>query len=244
MPVSCTVRQIVVDAMLEIGAIAAGEALSADDGAYALSKFNRLIDNWNAERAAVYNVSFATYTLTPSLSPHTIGPTGTFVVDQRPVSVEGANIILNNVSPTVKSPLHLRDDQWWLNQRVPGISTTLPTDLYYSPDWPNGSLWLWPIPTVAYGLELETRVLLANVVLTDTVSLPPGYRDALTLTLAEDLATPYGRALPPALPALAMRARARIFANNDIPPRLVTWDSGMPQSNLRPDFNYRTGQRI
>lgn len=247
MAVTCTVRQIVTDALVELGIYAPIDTPNAADTDLVLNKLNRLLDNWNAERCAVYNVGFAVYTLVPHLQPHTIGPSGaTYTVAQRPVAIDGANIVLDNVNPAVRSPLNLRDDQWWLGNLVRDITTTLPTDLYYSPGWPNGAIYLWPVPTVAYGLELETRVLLSNVILTDNVSLPPGYRDALTLSVAEECITTYGRGADPGMPALAQKAaqaRARIFANNDILPRLWTKDSGMP-SKPKPAFNYRSGLEI
>lgn len=244
MAVSTTAQTICKDALIEIGYLSPGEDLGADDAIQALGKLNRLLDNWNAERAAVYNVAFTSYTLTPNLSPHTIGPTGTFVVAQRPVQIDGCNILLNSSTQLVKCPVRLRDDQWWLHQTVPNIQTTLPTDLYYSPDWPNGSLYLWPVPTIAYGIELETRILLANVVLTTTITLPPGYRDAITLTLAEECARPFGRAMPADLPGQAAKARARVWANNDVTPRLATQDYGMPAGRTggsRADFNWQNG---
>ncbi|MCC6417225.1 MAG: hypothetical protein IT429_03135, partial [Gemmataceae bacterium] len=117
------------------------------------------------------------------------------------------------------------------------------TDLYYDPTWPNGAIYLWPVPTQAYGLDLRTRVLLDAVTLSSTFSLPPGYQDAITLTLAESLASAYVRPIAASLAQAALAARARIQANNDVTPTLQTQDSGMPGygSGMDSNFNYRTG---
>lgn len=241
MPV--TTRQVLIDALVELGVYSIAENPSAADLQVALGKLNRLLDNWNAERAAVYADTFVSYTLVPNLQPHTIGPaaeTPTWTATQRPVAIAGASVVLDNVTPAVYTPITLRDAQWWHDQTVPGVTSEFPTDLYYEPGWPLGSLYFWPVPTVAYGLELQLRIVLAELDLADTFSLPPGYKDAITLTVAEQCARPFGKPVQPDLRMDAARARARIFGNNDTTPRLATQDAGMP-SKGRPYFNYRTG---
>ena len=241
-----TVLQLVTEALLEIGAINLGDVPDAATQQFVLSKYNRLLSNWNAERAAVWAVSFLPFTLVPTLQPHTIGPSGaTFTVGSRPVEIEEINIILNNVTPAVRSGVNLRNSQWWAANAVQGVQTSIPTDCYYEPDWPNGSLFLWPIPTVAYGIEIVTRITLGTALITDGYAFPPGYQDAATLTVAEDLQSAFGKAPSELLALKAMQARARIFANNDPKLRMRTQDSGMPQGRqTRASFNYLTGMNV
>lgn len=232
---------IIRDAFTEIGVLAAGETLSSDDQAFGLGKANRLLDNWNAERRAVYADVFNTYTLTANLGSHTIGPTGTFVVTKRPVTIDAARLIFTAPNPDIYQPITLRDKQWWQAQTIPGMTSAIPTDLYYDPTWPNGTLHFWPVPTVAYGVLLVTREYLAAVATGDQFSLPSGYREAVTLTLAEQLQIAYPRASGPnpVLAVSAAQARARIFANNAPSPNLVTCDAGMPTHGSS-TFNYLT----
>lgn len=243
-----TFRTIATEAAQEIGAIGAGETLSAGDAVVILGKIKRLLNNWNADRRAVYATAFNTYTLTPNLSPHTIGPTGTFVVTQRPVSLDGVNLILSGSTPT-NLQIRVRDAQWWLAQTIPSIATTVPTDVYYQPDWPNGKLYFWPVPTTAYQVQLMTRVLLNDIPDLDTAfSLPPGYHDAIVLSTGEDsYSVFYGPTAqaPGLVMQKAREARSRIFDNNDTDPRLKTKDSGMQSSSgRRGDFNFWSGQVI
>lgn len=238
-----TALNLCEDAAREIGVFGEGNSLVPADANFMLGVLNRLLDNWNAERAAVYASAFNTFTLTPALSPHTIGPTGaTFTMAVRPVSLTSAALILSGGSMPIYLPMNIRDNQWWAEQTTPTLSTSIPTDVYYQPDFPLGKLFFWPVPTVAYQVDLETRVLLAQVALTtvlDTV-LPPGYRDALTLTVAEQSCRAFGRPVTPDLMASAAKSRARIFANNDVTPNLVTQDSGMP-SGRGSYLNWRSG---
>lgn len=242
-----TMRAIISDAYDEIGVYSVGEQVSAAESAYGLRKLNQLFDDWNAQRCGVYAQQFVTYTLTPSLSPHTIGPTGTFTVAQRPVTLDGANLILDNASPASYLPITLRDADWWDAQTTPTIETSTPTDVYYQPSWPNGQLFFWPVPSQAYDVELQTRVLLSSAVtLDDDFSLPPGYQTAITLTLAERLAPGLGKPPRPDLAAQAAAARARVFANNDVTPRVASADYGMqgPGGGIRADFFWPNGSVV
>jgi hypothetical protein len=244
---SVAVQAVLTDSLNELNVLGQGEAISADLAAFVLGRFNQLLDNWNAEREAVFVEKFDTFTFIANQQDYTIGPSGAdfTTATNRPVSIEAANVILNNVTPNVQNPINLRDYQWWANLTVRSVTTTFPTDLYYAPDWPNGILHFWPKPTIAYGLELVYRNVLSQVALDDTINLPPGYQNALMLTLAEDVATPLSREVPAMTTKKAREARARIFSNNTFTPRLVTQDAGMPSnSRNRSAFNYRTGMNI
>lgn len=236
-------RDICTAALQEFGGIGATDAPSNEDATFVLGKLNRLLDTWNADRGAVYAAAFATYNLTPNLSPHTIGPTGTFVVGQRPVSIDDAGLVLNNVTPNVRLPIRIRTDQWWAAQTVKSLATDVPTDLYYEADWPNGSLFFWPVPDLNYQVELRTRIVLAQLGLNDAFSLPPGYWDAITLTLAETLVDAYGKQMPGSLPARAAKARMLIQSNNQ---QTVPMTPGLPRGSgrTRPYYNRYTGDIV
>jgi hypothetical protein len=236
---------IITEAMQELNLTSAVEVPSAEDAAYCLKKLNSILDEWSARRAYAFNVGFSLYTLMPNHQPHTIGPTGDFVVTQRPVKIEAAALVLNN-GTNVDLPMTLRDDDWWAAQQVKQISTSVPTDLYYSPDMPNGSLYLWPIPTTAYGIRLETWVQLPVFADLNTTSynLAPGYQRALTLTLAENIAPAFGPSamqIAAGMSAQAQSARKAIQGNNISSPRIASADFGTGLGK-KSGFNYYSGQ--
>lgn len=239
-----TVRQVLQDALTDLGVLQEGETASDAQTSLALSRFNRLLDNWNADRLKVYADQYLTFTWVPGTSPTTIGPTGaTWTTGQRPVTIEGISYIFPGGGTNAYITLTPRDAQWWHNQITPELATTNPTDFYYNPTWPNGSIYFWPVPQTAYDVELQVRVVLSQFEisdLSDTFTMPPGYRDALTLSLAEELCIPFRVAPSQQLKESATKARARVFANNDVTPRLATQDAGMPAKPL-PSFNYLTG---
>jgi len=231
--------------MIEIGVLDPLEPLSGQDEAYCLPKFNAMLDAWNADRRYIYAVTFTQQNLVPNLQPHTIGPGqgATFAVAQRPVKIVECNIILNTVATNpVRSPVKVRDYDWWANKRAYAVTGTLPTDVYYEEDWPNGSLYFWVIPTIVYPVELWTWTLLSEGQLNTTISLPPGYLDALAYSLAESIAPSYQAAWTPQLETLRSRAVAKVFGQNTKALSLATADIGTPRKqHPRPTFNYHSG---
>lgn len=229
-------RTLITQALIELGVINAAEAPSSEDAELGLARLNLILDDWNAEYGALYAETIDSYELDPGTSPHTFGPTGaTFTLTQRPVSVRSANLVIDGI----RVPLALRDAAWWMGLTDP-TTQGQPSDAYYEPAWPNGQLYLWPVPDAADTLELLTRTALAQVTLDTDMSLPPGYLSALTLTLAEQLAAPFQVQAAPMTLRNADKARARIFAHNSRIPRLMTRDAGMPGGGSA--FDYRTGR--
>src|ERR1017187_6157373 len=102
--------ELITNAFYETGTVAQGEPVSANLSQFAIDRLNMVLDLWSAARRYCYNVNFSTFTQIPSLSPHTIGPTGTFVVPYRPTRIEAASIILTGTNPVVDLPMNIRDD--------------------------------------------------------------------------------------------------------------------------------------
>lgn len=244
-----TGRTICEGAAREINMLAQGEELSAADAEQFLDVLARIVDDWNSVRDAIYATEFLSFTFTPNLNPHTIGPTGTWTVSQRPVTVEGATVVLSTGPSGVNAPAIYMHDQsagipaFFQNLSTPNLTTSYPTDGYYDATWPNGSLYLYPVPATAYGCQIQVRAILPTYTLTTPFSMPPGYRSAITLTLAEQTAGLYGRPMPETLAGRALQARARIFANNTGARQLITQDAGMPRvrRGTRSNWNWLLG---
>lgn len=241
---SLLVSAFIAAALAEIRAVGAGDDPTPEDAALALVLFNELLDALNADRRAVFNEDLSTFTLTPALQPHTIGPSGaTFTVTtNRPETIDAANIVITSPTPAVRIPLNLRDDEWWMTTRVQGVTSSIPTDLWYDPDWPNGNIYLWPVPSAAYGLELMRRTVLAQVTASTTLTLPPGYQMALRLTLAEICAPSFGVTVSPSTMRRARDARATVWSANDSIPRIQNDAAGLTGGmGSRGNWDYRTG---
>ena len=169
------------------------------------------------------------------------------VPGNRPTKIVAANLMINNVSPPYNIPINIRDADWWSAQRIQLLTTSYPTDLYYSPDWPNGSLYFWPVPTTAYPVQLQTWTQITQFTLLETFSMPPAYWDAVVWSLAESLMP----SLPPEEPGTstaivlqAMAARNKVTTLNSKSPRISTGGDGLPSGGEKPSFDWRTGFNV
>lgn len=245
-PNSITVNalRIIMAAMQEIGVLAQGETPSDDDSAWVLEKLQRLIDRYNAREPMVYNVNFTLFTLNPPATPETpttIGPGGDFDVNQRPVSIENIGLILAG-TPGVELPLNRRDDDWWANNRIKGLTSTLPTDYYYSPAWPLGQIFFWPVPTASHQVRIETRQVLSEMTAYNTsYSMPPAYWDLTICELAITICPSFEREPSPTLLGMFKTAQKAVMVNNISSPRLASDAPSQNSGSARPDFNFLDG---
>jgi hypothetical protein len=237
-----TARDLGTAALYEINQFSPGESIPAADLEFAREKANQILDAWAAREIYAYSTSFKQFNLTPNHAVHTIGPVAADVAwNIRPVKIASAKNVL---SSTIESPITIRDNDWWNANNAKGITSSLPTDLYYAPDFPNGSLNFWPICSVAQAVIIEMWALIDQfATLDDPVNLPPAYKTALTLTLAEMLSGPYGATVSTTTELLAREARVALQGNNMQSPRISAQQSGLPRSR-KGYWNYTTGERI
>lgn len=244
--ITVTANDLINAALQEIGALAPGEQASNDDAPWTLQKLQRLIDRYNARESWIYAVTFPVFSLAglTATQPITIGPGAQFQVVQRPVEIKSATLILVNTSPTqVEIPIYIRDAAWWADNRTKNLTSTLPTDLYYEPDWPNGNIFLWPVPTAVNSIRLELRTILPEITsYRQQFSLPPGYWDAVVYPLAVSLCPSYEKTASPELLKLEAAAVKAVMGNNIQSPRSEASDAGMPGLGNRGQFNYYSGQ--
>src|SRR6266568_1090179 len=247
-------------AMVKIGAIDPYDIPEPQEIADVQAQANILTDSWNAARDYIWANTFFTGLLTPNLQPHLIGPTGTAGFNQaaeilqRPVKILDANILLNALAgppwigqTTVRLTVHVHQDKgkWWSSKKAPGVQSVTPTDMYYEEDYPNGSMFIWVVPTVAYPLELLLQTLLAQYQLNDMVTLPQGGLMAFVYSLAEMIAPDFDLPWTNALEQLKRSALRRFTRLNITSPMMSTRDAGLPggrQSGKRSDWNYRSKQ--
>lgn len=225
---SVSTSVILTRALVELNAADAGGAVQPDLEQLALDTLNQILDDWNAERGKVYADSFLPFTITPNLSPHTIGVGATWVTTQPPLAINGLKVVVSTAAPVSYRFLTPRAAAWWQAQVTPGLTATIPTDFFYNPAWtpnnasPQGQVYLWPVPTTAYAVQVWCRVVLGQLTANQTISLPPGYNRALMLSLAKALSTPLRKSWNAVQESQLTKALRQIDHNNTVVPPIRT----------------------
>lgn len=188
MPSPSTALDIIKAAMRHIGAIATGETPSAAEATDGLASLNDVIETWNTDGLLVYESAVQSFTTTPAQAAYTIGPSGQFVT-ARPVEIEGVYASYLGVDYRVA--------EWTYDQyqsaTIKATGALYPTRYAYINDFPNGRLFLWPVPSVAITLNISVQTQLAYPAnLATVLSLPPAYARALQWELAAEMAPSYG----------------------------------------------------
>jgi hypothetical protein len=240
--ISVQASAIVAAALKELNYLQSGSPVPGQLMVDGIELFNNILDDYNADGAKVYADVFSPYTITPNLNPHLIGPTGTWVQTQRPERINGIQIILTG-GPQPYVYCKPRDAAWWANQPAPTVTADYPTDFYFDPTWPDGSIYFWPVPTTAYDVQVWQRQILTQVAPATVVSMPPGYNYAFRMVLARRWADPLRKPWTGKQEAAAVAAEALIMGNNVQVPRIRTQQAGVPgggSGNL-PNFMWPYG---
>jgi hypothetical protein len=209
-----TARDLITAALRRLGVVAAGETPSADDVSDSLERLNDLIDAWGTERLSIYQTVRSTWTLTADVASYTIGPSGDCDI-VRPVWVEDVRFQDTSQSPTLEMPLSALTTDAWAAVPQKELTSTYPTSYYWSPTYPQATITFWMIPTSST-LEgvIYAPTAVTELELTDTISLPPGYRRALRDNLAVELAAEFTVQPAPTLLQSAQLSKADLKRAN------------------------------
>ena len=181
-----TVLDLITSALVTVKALAVGETPGADMTTDALDKFNEVLDALSIQNLAVYSNITTTFPLVAGTATYTIGPTGT-VIAQRPPFLDTVYATYQGVDFEVKS---MTQEEYALLslKTTPGI----PSRFVYHPEYPDGTLILWPVPYDVGSMTLyQNRAFTHAATIFDTFDMPPGYQKMIRLMLAWELRNDY-----------------------------------------------------
>lgn len=209
-----TAQDIITGALIDIGEVGAGEVCSDDDLNYGLIRLQGILDTWSTERLSLYCVFQALFTLIANQQDYTFGPSAAdFTSIGRPVLIQTMSIVLSGT--TIELPMNMLTSKQWAMIPEKGLTGMLPTDVYLDQQFPNTGIHLAPIPSGTPGLKIFYWAALQQFAsLADTLSMPPGYLDALKYTLMLHLSPAYEKPIDPAILALAQSKKAAIQTIN------------------------------
>lgn len=184
---------LITDVLIELGVVAVGETVSAEDSILSLSALNSMLDGWNTQNLTIYTSVDATFAFVPGQATYTIGPAGNWN-GVRPVSFMSMYVRYQGVDFPIEE---IDQDTYNLIpiKTQPGI---LPEVVNYSPNYPLGSMTFYPVPQQALNVTFSANSMLSGLAtLQTTLVFPQGYYRAMRLNLAVELAGRYGRTLSP-----------------------------------------------
>lgn len=227
-----TGREWITASLRKIGAIASSETLSADEATDGLAEANRMLGAWSSEGLLVHYKVRETLVLTPSDGSYTVGSSGNLNTT-RPIKIVSASIL----DGSVEFPIRVVSLAEWVRIASKDVDG-LPHSMYPDMAFPLLTVNLYPRPSTTYTLVLWSEKPLTEIATLDTsISLPPGYDDALIHNLAVRLAPEYGKAPSEVLHSIANETKANLMRQN-LRPTYLTCDSALVGGG---PFNIFTG---
>jgi hypothetical protein len=242
-----TFLDIATDALQRLGVYAPGEAISSADIAQAFTTYNDLADYLSNMNLACYANAEQSFVLVPGDGQYSIGPTGQ-IAQSRPLEIldnpNAARIVDGNGNVF---PVDVIDQFAWNSISTQVVNSNLPEVVFYDPQFPNGLINLWPIPSAAYTFYFLSRLTISEAAnLTSAISLPPGYNLMLKSQLAMRLLPYFGAQVTPQdradIKAEARETLATIKRKNTKIP-LAVFEKGLVKKGGSSPYNIYTDNR-
>lgn len=227
-----TYRDLIERALQDIQVIAGGDTASADDAQLGLDRLNDWIDSLALEGLTIPALVRQTWTLVSGTASYAVGSASTVAIDRPtgPQAISNIGYIDTTITPNLEILFDrcLTDAEY---QAIPQktFQAANPTGWYYDPTTgTTGTLKPFPIPNVSTLLGvIYAPGTLGEVLLSDTVSLPRGYRRFFRSNLTVELASAFEKPVPPAIQMIAEESKARVKAAN-VRMSDLGFDAGLP----------------
>ena len=176
-----TVRDIVSDALLDLGVSVIGQTPIAENMALGVRHLSRIMKTWNAKGYSQFLKASQTVTLTTGAS-YILAPV-------RPIKILDARFNRNGIeTPMIEITRNEYDE-------LPLKDTTgQPTQFYYDRQKEAAIFYVWPLLNVAAGETIEMTYEREPEDISspnDAIDLPAEWYDAAVLTLAARLTVPF-----------------------------------------------------
>lgn len=201
-----------------------GEVPDDDEAENGLAALNTMLDSWRLERLMVYQVVQGSYSWAASIASKTIGSGGA-ISASRPVRIESAYAVDSSSNWYPVDVLQMREEYDQIVSKT--TSGSLPAWLYMDPAYPLATIYLYPVPSAAITLKLNTwQTLQSFSALTTDLALPPGYQRAIEFSLAVEFGAEFKKSVPEDVKAIATMAKAAV-KNVNLPSMVAQVDPGV-----------------
>lgn len=185
-----TARDIVKQAMIEIGVLSTGEEPDASEMLDSIVRLNAMLKTWSAEGLGHLE---ATGTVTiPANSSSGVLPTGIR-------SIYSARVIVSTTNHRQMVPYNRSQYQMLPNK----IARGSPTVYYLSDNGNQTTMYVWPVPTAITTIAIDYgRTIEAVTDASETIDAPQEWQEAMYLGLGARIAGMFGATrLDPAMVA-------------------------------------------
>lgn len=181
---------ICTDALRQIGVLRPGQTANPDAIQDCFRQLNMMVQQWSIQRWTVKVKERRVNTLTAGVSTYTIGPSGDWVTDARPTTIDYCTVLQTSGTTTTEWPIIMATEQQWAQKVYQKALATSPAALIYIRyTLPNLTAQIWPVPAASSGVSYAIGIYygaqlpeFSNV--TDDIALQPGFGEALVKCLA------------------------------------------------------------
>jgi len=204
MPSGVLVSDLIPSALRRAGVIASGEVPTSDETNDSLYVLNDILENLSTERLSVWRASNLSFSTTGGQSTYTIGAGGNFNAP-RPIAITDAYCNFGGVD----FPIDIIDQHKYNIIPIKNQQQQIVERLLYVPTFPLGTITMYPVPSQAIPVTLTcaSPLLTPSVILTDTLTGPPGFAKMIRLVLALELCGEFQVPPDATLPGLASDAK-------------------------------------
>lgn len=197
---------LVKSSLRKIGALTKNEAPSSDEADDGISVINQMLSSWSNFAGNTYARVLESFTLTGNDGEYSIGSGGNFNTT-RPNKIIAAYIRSSNID----YPVEIVTDEDFARIGLK-TQTGRPEYLNFDNGFSTATIKLWPVPSQAYTLFILSEKPLSSLTLAGTISLPPGWEQAIIYNAAVLLGPEYGQPVTPEVAEVAYQSKNSIMA--------------------------------
>lgn len=224
------VSSLISMSLRKIGALSSGETIETARQSEALSALQVMLRSWGALSLNVFATVKENFTLSSGTASYTWGSGGTFATT-RPQVIAGAYVL---DSANVSHPVDMITETQYRDISVKTTSGR-PDSLFYYKNYPLGTVYLYPVPDAAEALYIDSYKQFTETssfgLVTDTLSFPSEYEEAIVYNLAIRLAPEYGKTVSVEVSSIAKKAYDDLVTSNSsnrVEPALIVIPAGYP----------------
>lgn len=178
---SMTARDLVKQAMIEIGALSVGEEPEADEMADSIVRLNAMLKSWSTEGGFGFLEATGTVTIPANTS------SGVLAAGIR--NIGSARVVVSATNHRAMQAFNRSQYQSLPNKAATGS----PTIYYLADNGDTTTMHVWPVPTAITTISIDYgRVIETVTDASETLDLPQEWQEAVYLGLASRIAGMFG----------------------------------------------------